>query len=94
VILEGLEEEGRYKTAARGGRQTRAERVSEEFYNELALLRASYHTVNTKDGEGFYEPILLRDPVDERELERQKAADAAEQAKVIADFESAIGFLG
>jgi hypothetical protein len=89
VIIEGLPEGGRYKTAQRGGRQTRAERVAEEHYNETARLRSSYHAVHGAD----YEPILCIDPIDERRQAELEAEDAREQANVISSFESEIGFV-
>lgn len=92
VIIEGLEDEGRYKKAARGGRQTRAERVAEELYNEVAILRASYFTVNTADGEGHYEPAILRDPVDEAEQARRDAEKAEALDRANQDFEAQMGF--
>lgn len=91
VIIEGLPEGGRYKTAARGGRQTRAERVAEEHYNETARLRLSYH-VGTFGGEAAYEPIYIIDPVDERRQAELEAEDEQYQAQAISNFESEIGF--
>lgn len=91
VIIEGLPEGGRYKTAARGGRQTRAERVAEEHYNETARLRLSYHVVNG-GADASYEPIFCVDPIDEIEAARLDAEDEQYQAQAIADFESEIGF--
>lgn len=92
VLLEGLDDEGRYKKATRGGRQTRKERVQEETYNEIAILRSSYHTVNTEDGKGYYEPAILRDPVDEAEKARRDAEKAEQAEKANQDFESQMGF--
>lgn len=92
VIIEGLDEEGRYKTANRGGRQSRAVRVQEEHYNETALIRASYYTVNTEDGSGHYEPMILRDPIDEAEQARLDAEKAQQADRANQDFESQMGF--
>lgn len=92
MIIEGLEAEGRYKKAARGGRQTRAERVKEETYNEIAILRSSYHTVNTENGEGYYEPVILSDPVDEAEKARRDKEKALQANRANQDFESEMGF--
>lgn len=91
LIVDGLPEASRYKTAKRGGRQTRAERVAEEHYNELARLRLSYHVVNGgKDA--MYDPIFCIDPVDELRQAEIDAATAEEQAQAISTFESEIGF--
>lgn len=92
MIVDGLPEEGRYKTAKRGGRQTRRERVAEEHYNELARLRLSYHVVNG-GSDAMYDPIFCIDPVDERIQAEIDAATAKEQAQAIATFESEIGFI-
>lgn len=92
VILRGLPEKGRYKTARRGGRQSRAERVVEELYNETALLRASFYAVNGGP-EYAYEPMTLADPVDEMEQARREAADAEAAKTAQARFEADIGFV-
>lgn len=92
MIIEGLPARGRYKTAARGGRQTREERVNEETYNELAILRSSYHTVNTENGEGYYEPHVLSDPIDEIEKARRDAEAAQNLDRANQDFEAQMGF--
>lgn len=92
VIIAGLPAKGRYKKAARGGRQTRGERVAEETYNELAILRSSYHTVNTENGEGYYDPVILSDPVDEAEKARRDAEKALHADRANQDFESQMGF--
>lgn len=88
-LLEFMPEEGAFKKAARGGRQTRAERVAEEHYNETARIRLSYHIVN---GGPKYEPIYCIDPVDELEQARLEAEDEQYQAQAVATFESEIGF--
>jgi hypothetical protein len=92
VIIEGLPLESRYKKAARGGRQTRAERVQEEIYNEIAILRSSYHTVNTENGEGYYEPAILSDPIDEAAKAKRDAEKAQQADRANRDFESEMGF--
>ena len=91
VLLEYGSDLGPYKKALRGGRQTRAERVAEEHFNETARLRASFHAAHGGEA-AFYEPPHLQDPIDEIEEARLKAIDDAEQQRVIEEFESAIGF--
>lgn len=92
VVLEGLPAKSRFKTALRGGRQSRGERVVEELFNELARFRSSFHAANTEEGKGAYDPPVFRDPVDEIEHARQEAEDAEAAASAQERFESAIGF--
>lgn len=92
VLLDKLSETSEFKKASeRGGRQSRAERVVENTYNEIALLRASFHVVNGGK-EAAYEPYRYRDPVDELAIAKREAAEAEEAAAAAAQFDADIGF--
>jgi hypothetical protein len=90
VLLDKLPDDSEFKKASeRDGRQTRAERVAEEHYNETALLRASFFAVHGgKDA--AYEPDLLLDPIDEQRQAERDAAAADEATQARAEFEAQI----
>lgn len=91
VLLDNAPDTGPYMRARRDGRQSRGERVREETFNEIALLRAAFYAVNGDDSD-VYEPTILVDPIDELERARLQAMDDAEQERVTAEFEAEIGF--
>lgn len=92
ALLDELPETSRFKTLVeRRGRQSRAERVAEETFNEIAKLRASFHAVHG-GRDAAYEPLVLLDPIDWREKARGARSEAEEQEQAISDFESEVGF--
>lgn len=92
ALLDELPESSRFKTGAeRAGRQSRAERVSELTFNEIASLRASFHAVHGGSA-AAYEPLQLMDPIDWRAHLASAHSEEAEQEQAISDFESEIGF--
>jgi len=93
VLLDNLTEESAFRTyAERGGRQTRKERVQEETLNEALRLRASTEAIASR-GEVRWDPaeFAWRDPVEQAELDRRRAA---EQAAAEADSEDLYADLG
>lgn len=90
-ILEHMPDTGAFKTATRGGRQTRAERVLEELFNEIARLRASFHAVNGGE-DAVYEPFILADPIDELEQEREGADAERDRARAVQALETELGW--
>lgn len=92
MVLDHLPDSSEFKKASdRGGRQSRAERVAEDHYNETAMLRASFHVAHGgKDA--AYEPRRYLDPIDEKIRAEREAAQAAEDAEAAGDFDAAIGY--
>ena len=93
VLLEHLPDESAFKTAVRGGRMSRGQRVLEEQLNEQLRLRASYEYV-ASHGEVEWDAseFAWLDPVDAVERDRKKAEEEAERERAVGDFESSIGF--
>lgn len=92
VLLDNLPASSGFKKVAdRHGRQTRGERVAEDTYNEIALLRASFHIVNG-GRDAAYEPFRYRDPVDEKLRAEREAAEEAAAVEAAELFDSEIGF--
>lgn len=94
VLLEhGLPDESAFKTALRGGRQSRGQRVLEEQLNEQMRLRAAYEFIASRgEVEWNAADYAWVDPVDAVELEKQRAVEEAERERAQDDFESSIGF--
>ncbi|MGQ9348951.1 hypothetical protein [Mycolicibacterium gilvum] len=91
-LLERLPEESEFKKQSeRGGRQSRAERVREDTYNEIAKQRVSFHAAHGGEA-AVYEPFLYRDPVDERLIAERKAEEAKRAIDSQGDFESQLGY--
>lgn len=93
VVLEHLSDESAFKTALRGGRQSRATRVIEETLNEAMRLRASYETVASQ-GQVQWDPAdyAWLDPKDEIERAERLAAEEAEREAADDTFFSELGF--
>ncbi len=92
VLLDKLPDDSEFKKASeRGGRQSRRERVVEDIYNEIALMRASYHAVNGGEKAAYY-PDLYRDPIDERALAEREAEEAAAAEAHQKEFNARVGF--
>lgn len=93
VLLEHLPDESAFKTALRGGRQTRAQRVIEETLNEALRLRASYETV-ASGGQVQWDAseFAWRDPVDEIEQTQKREQEEAEREHAESDIFADLGF--
>ena len=92
VLLDKLPDCSEFKKSSeRDGRQSRAERVAEDTYNETALLRASFHAAHG-GREAAYEPFRYRDPIDEKLRADKQAQEANEDVEAAQRFESEIGF--
>lgn len=93
IVLEHLPDESAFKTALRGGRMSRAQRVPEEQLNEQMRLRASYEFVASQGQvEWDASEYVWLDPVDAAERDRKKAEEEAEREQSQDSFESSIGF--
>ncbi|AGT12024.1 tail assembly chaperone [Mycobacterium phage Catdawg] len=73
-LLEFMPEEGAFKTAARGGEWSEAQKVQVQIANELAVLRAAY--VNGVNGDEygskmFYSPLKLREFAEKAEAQAE-----------------------
>lgn len=93
IVLQHLPDESAFKTAVRGGRQTRAQRIHEEIFNEALRLRASYETI-ASHGQVSWDAadFAWLDPVDARERAEQIAAEDEEEHAASEDFYSDLGF--
>lgn len=93
VVLEHLSEDSAFKTALRGGRQSRATRVREETLNEALRLRASYEAV-ASHGEVSWDAAdyAWLDPQDEIERAKRQADEAKEREAADEDFYADLGF--
>jgi len=93
IVLQHLPEDWAFKTAVRGGRQSRSQRVLEEQLNEQYRLRASYEAV-ASHGEVSWDPsdFAWYDPIDARERAEQQVAEAEEGQAATEDFYSDLGF--
>ena len=94
VLLEhGLPDESAFKTALRGGRMSRGQRVLEEQLNEQIRLRAAYEFIASRgEVEWNAADYAWLDPVDAAERDRKKAEEEAEREQSVDAFESSIGF--
>jgi hypothetical protein len=82
VLIDKLDDESAYRTALRGGYWSEKQLIQAEIYNELALLRSAYFTVNGPEGSG-YEPFQFVDPIVriEKAIEQHAEDEEAEQAE-------------
>lgn len=69
----------------RGGAWSEAELIRAETFNEIARLRASFHSVNGGKKHA-YEPFAFEDPSIRENKAREAAANARLQAEVEADM--------
>jgi hypothetical protein len=81
------------RDAIRGGRQSRWQRVIEEIYNEQLRLRSSYEAVASQgDVRWDASEFAMRDPVDQVEHEKLKAAESEAVKEATDEFFSDLGF--
>ncbi len=93
VLLHHSPDESPFRTdAERGGRQTRAQRVAEERFNEALRLRSVYEAVSSR-GEVRWDPsdYFWLDPIDQRERDQARAAEQAEAELAQEDFYADLG---
>jgi len=94
VILEGLPEKSRFKTALRDGRWPSWQRMLAELANEAYRFRSSFQAANSEEGKAWFDTtdVEFVDPVDRAERARRDAADVEAAKTAQARFEAAIGF--
>lgn len=85
ISVDFAPEDGAVAKAMRGGRWSERELIVAETFNELARLRASYHSVNGGRSHS-YEPHEFEDPT----VREAKVNLAAVNAKLQADVEADI----
>lgn len=93
VVLENLSDRSAFRTALRGGRQSRRERVVEELLNEAMRLRSSTEAIGSR-GEVRWDPadFAWRDPVEQAELDRRRAVEQAAAEEDSEDLYADLGF--
>lgn len=85
IRVDFAPEDGALARALRGGAWSEKELIWAETFNELARIRASYHSVNGGKKHA-YEPFQFEDPTVRIDKQRTAEANQKMQAEVEADM--------